>query len=387
MYLHKDVSFKYYNGIPYIYQRNTDEIFEADEELINLLKEIFYKQETNFSISEDVLKYLVKEKLLTFSEGEKSKKISEGKFASSHHPPLQYLHLIITSRCNFRCKHCFVEQKPLDAKLEHLQKICKEFEDIGGLRLIVSGGEPLEHPDFFAFNEFLSKIDGVRRILLTNGWKLSLLSEQEIKNLNFDEVQISLDGNEEIHDWLRRKGSFKRVIESAKKIKNSHIDLSFATVIHSHNIGIFNEIENIVKEFQPFRWTIDFICATNKSRKHNLIPDFESANLLKHSFNSRYHSSSPGFACGPNLASILPDGNLCKCDYFTEISGGNAFEKGLLASWNDLKKIRIEEIDCKGCPFADSCRGGCRYRALSYNGNMAAKDPVACVIFNCYESS
>lgn len=387
MYLHKDVSFKYYNGIPYIYQRKTDEIFEADEELINLLKEIYCKQETNFSINEDVLEYLVKEKILTFSEGEKSKKISEGKFASSQSPPLQYLHLIITSRCNFRCKHCFVEQKPLDAKLEHLQKICKEFEDIGGLRLIVSGGEPLEHPDFFVFNEFLSQIVGVRRILLTNGWKLSFLNEQEINKLNFDEVQLSIDGNEKIHDWLRRKGSFKRVIESAKKIKNSEIDLSFATVIHSQNIRIFNEIESIVKEFEPFRWTIDFICPTSKAKSLKLIPYFDYAKLLAHSFNSRYHFSSSGFACGPNLASLLPNGNLCKCDYFPGISGGNAFEKGLLDAWKDLKKIRIEETDCKGCRFVDSCRGGCRYRAFTYNGNMAAKDPVACAIYNCYEGS
>ena len=72
---------------------------------------------------------------------------------------------------------------------------------MGGLRLMVSGGEPLCHPDWAAVNAALDRSD-IRRVLLSNG---SGLEGRVLAALNFDEVQISLDGMAEGHDLIKER--------------------------------------------------------------------------------------------------------------------------------------------------------------------------------------
>lgn len=385
LYIHKDVSIKTYGEKNYLYQKNKDEIYEIDFETFEKLKSIMDDGIVSFSIDEETKDFLLKEKILTTNLREKASNLHFGYFKNTSETPLLYLHLIVTCKCNFSCKHCYVLQNPLEAPLDKLKKVAVEFQEMGGLRLLVSGGEPFEYTHFFDFSRFLSNLKAIRKILLTNGWHLSKLTPAEIKKLNFDEIQISIDGLEETHDWLRKKGSFKKALIAAENVKKAGIHLSFATVINSKNAQELPELANLIQKFKPFRWSVDFLCATPKSKKLGLSPGFENARFLNFSFNSGTHFSNKGYACGPNLASLLPDGNLCKCDYFPDISGGNAFDEGLLSSWQKLKKVRLEETECFQCDKADVCRGGCRFRALLYNGSIRGRDPAACIAYGHHE--
>ena len=83
-------------------------------------------------------------------------------------PSLRYLELQLTSRCNLTCKHCYLgETTPLDLPAETILRICKEFERMQGLRLLLSGGEPMLHNDFWTLNDALSDF-GLRSVLLSN---------------------------------------------------------------------------------------------------------------------------------------------------------------------------------------------------------------------------
>ena len=75
-----------------------------------------------------------------------------------------------------------------------------------GLRVLVTGGEPLLHSEFDALNDFLSDYP-LRRVLLSNGL---LLNSKNMKTFNVDEIQISIDGLDDSHDAIRGRGKIGR---------------------------------------------------------------------------------------------------------------------------------------------------------------------------------
>lgn len=387
MYLHRAISIKQYGRKTFIYNKDTDELYEVDKEAKTLIETLYSGTANPESLDESTEEFLFSEKIVTDREDLKAKRLSYGVFAHESTPPLKYLHAIITTSCNFRCRHCYVDLKPLHADIRKVVAVVREFERMGGLRLMVSGGEPLEHPEFSLLNELLGEFTGIRKILLTNGYLLSEQAVSDIRRLNFEEIQISIDGTEHTHDWLRKRGSFKKALLACKKVKDAGKDLSIATVIFRKNASEFDSLKRLIGEIKPFRWIIDYPCIKDRKKREMLLPEPESATLMQLSFNSGSHDAARGYACGSSLASLLPDGTLCKCDYFPEINGGNAFQTGLYSSWMKLKKIAISETECRDCPFKEECHGGCRYRALIYNGSVEAKDTVACLIYGYREGS
>ena len=78
-----------------------------------------------------------------------------------------------------------------DLTLEKIFRVLKEFEEIQGLRLLLSEGEPLFHPRFLEINEILRE-HTFRSILLSND---TLITKETAKKLRVHEFQVSLDCN------------------------------------------------------------------------------------------------------------------------------------------------------------------------------------------------
>ena len=108
-------------------------------------------------------------------------------------PSLRYLELMLTESCNLRCRHCYLgeageQELPLAAVVQTLT----EFQEMQGLRVLLSGGEPLLYSRWQELNERLPEFE-LRLVLLSNGL---LLTDALIQGLNVHEVQLSLDGLE-----------------------------------------------------------------------------------------------------------------------------------------------------------------------------------------------
>jgi len=63
--------------------------------------------------------------------------------------------------------------------------VLNEFQEMQGLRVLITGGEPLLHPDFRKVNEFVKDL-ALRKILFTNG---VILNDELLKKLNVEEIQ------------------------------------------------------------------------------------------------------------------------------------------------------------------------------------------------------
>jgi MoaA/NifB/PqqE/SkfB family radical SAM enzyme len=80
---------------------------------------------------------------------------------------------------------------------------------LGTRNVVLTGGEPLLHRNFEALCNFLKECN-IRVTLLTTGLLISKFAAVIVKGV--DEVIISLDGPEDIHDQVRRvKGAYRLI--------------------------------------------------------------------------------------------------------------------------------------------------------------------------------
>lgn len=366
----------------FLYNIATDELYSLNDEAFSFFSDLdgtkrFRELSNKHQIDEEAFNYSLEEKLIEIHPDPRAKRIKVATFPASQTPSLRYLHVLITRRCNLSCKHCYLgNAREEDMNVELFKNIIEEFEQIGGLRLIVSGGEPTEHQEFEKINSLLEK-RSVRGILLTNGLRLSDASIIDIKGLNFDEIQISIDGVEDSHNMLRGEGTFDAAIKAARRVVESGKELSVATMITRYNRHQFDRLRDLVNSLSVKSWLIDFPIPEGRAALTGIMPKIEDCELMNYSFGSEVHEGSDNHICGTHLASIKLDGTLLKCDYFLYWTGGNA-KKGLLNAWMRLPRILLTDLQCD-CRDLKVCRGGCRYRAELYNNlNRLAPDPVAC---------
>ncbi len=152
---------------PCVYNIETDELYETNKEAFDFLQLCDgSRQVRDLGFERPFVSWCLDEGILTLTrEGSKRRFL----LYKSPQPSLRYLELQITARCNLNCRHCYRgTPEPTDVTLEQIKYILQEFQQMQGLRLIISGGEPLLHPDFWAINDMLPHF-GFRSILLSNG--------------------------------------------------------------------------------------------------------------------------------------------------------------------------------------------------------------------------
>jgi radical SAM protein with 4Fe4S-binding SPASM domain len=359
---------------PVAYNPIKDEIFELDEEAFNLLKSCNGTKSLEELLQEfreeskAVLEYALEEGLIEFSKGKIDVEVNQ-----KLDPSLRYMLLHVTFRCNLECGHCYVNKKNLDMELETFRLILEEFDDAGGIKVMISGGEPLLHPKISLMLEELSSYD-LRKVLITNGCFI----EENLGKLEVDEVQLSLDGLSS-HELIRGKGTLKKVLDSIRLLKNRGIEVSVATMIHRFNIDEFPDLDRLLKSLGVRAWMIDFPSTTNC----DILSDFQQAAgiMREFGFGDVSHKGVGEFVCGTHLCSSDPEGNISRCGFFPPV--GNIGE-GLIECWRRLSeryRWRVNEIEkCKNCKALSECRGGCRFRALTF-GNLLGPDPVMCELY------
>jgi radical SAM protein with 4Fe4S-binding SPASM domain len=362
-----------YRGLetPHLFHVLNDELYELDDDGLFFIDEVDGSRRKSEVSNRELLDYSESEGLLDFSEEPAERPLARG---SSPLPSLRYLELIITLRCNLRCRHCYLDEpKNVDMAPDLLSSVLSEFDEMQGLRLLLSGGEPLLYPHLDRLAKELSG-RGYRVVLLTNGLSLN---PERLNSLPVHEIQVSIDGMEQGHDYLRGAGGFKRAVEAARLATDSGRGLSVATMIHANNLFEMDELENLVKDLGAREWSLDVPCEAGRWAvgDSEAVSYEEAAAAMARGYGGSYHGSSAGYACGLHLASVMPDGDVCRCGFYSGAPLGNAGD-GLRKAWVSREPLYISELDwCRDCEAAPDCGGGCRFRA-----GGAGPDPVMCAV-------
>jgi radical SAM protein with 4Fe4S-binding SPASM domain len=356
---------------PYLYDARHDELYELSQEAWDYLAGADGARAGYAAAGDpEFMAVLLEEDLVAEFDAPSPR---PPRIGTQPEPSLRYLELYVTERCNLRCGHCFLgaagrEDLPLDV----IARLLDEFDEMGGLRLLLTGGEALLHPDFRELNELLPR-HGFRTVLLSNG---TLLADA-VAGLRAQEVQVSLDGMREAHDALRGEGSFDRAVEGLRAALAAGLDVSVSTMVLSHNRDDFPALEDLVLRLGARSWNVDVPsrCGALAAHPHLLLPPLESAPYLRHAFGGGVHDAVPGSVCGSHLMAVFPGGTGAKCGFYADRPVGRV-EEGLEVLWSRVPRPSLDSLTCS-CSFLGACHGGCRFRASTYNGEEQP-DPVQC---------
>ena len=161
------------------------------------------------------------------------------------------LSILLTNKCNFNCYYCEFDCKATGKELPIpiLKKILEQGKQQGIKRVIYDGGEPMMHSQFEEVLK-ISRELGYKIGFVTNAWfipeKIDLL-----KRYNVYDFWIGIDGVKS-QDKLRKKGSFDRIIESIRLLKqdNKFVALNFLVLPDN-----YKELEDVFK--LAIRYDID----------------------------------------------------------------------------------------------------------------------------------
>jgi radical SAM protein with 4Fe4S-binding SPASM domain len=354
----------------YVYHIPKDELYEVNDDALKFLISCDGTRAWGeLEPDPEFLEYCLAEDILEHGQSPVPIELFEVK---SPIPSLRYLEWLVTLRCNLKCRHCYLgDPKTLDFPERLIKPLLEQFSRMQGLRIMVSGGEPLLYKHFEMLNNLLPNYP-IRAILLTNGL---LLDNALLSTLNFHEIQVSLDGMEHGHEFIRGAGTFSKTVEIMEQIRNAGMDLSVATMVHCENLDEWDEMEALVRGLGAREWNIDYPCVSGRWGDHpELAVDLsEAAQRMRYGFGGSYHGSSPGWTCGRHLVAVLPSGEVCRCGLFQKKVFGS-IDEGLVDAWNRVERIPMNKTECTDCPSAESCGGGCRFRA----GGPSNRDPVMC---------
>jgi len=358
---------------PYLYDIENDELYELGEEAYQFLLKCSQGERVSVKKEdEEFIQYCLSENLVVLSETPVKR---DGITHSSPIPSLRYLEFQITDRCNLRCRHCYIgEGLHQDLPLEKIFKVLKEFEEIQGLRLLLSGGEPLLHPHFWKINEILREYP-FRSILLSNG---TLITKETAKKLCVHEVQISLDGMKEGHESIRGEETFEKTLQAVDNLQEANIRVSVATMIHRRNLKEFDKLASLIQSKNIREWNVDIPCIAGRMEENKdfWVSPSEAGPYLQYGYGGGLHSSEKNATCGAHLCAILPNGLAAKCGLFSQDPVGS-IDEGLRVCWDRIPRIQLKELTCN-CPEIEECRGGCRFRA-KLQGDIFQPD-----LFQCY---
>lgn len=319
----------------------------------------------------------------------------------------------ITLACNMRCIHCGSSAGPLrkrgdELSTEEALDVINQLKEIGTRRVVISGGEPFLRKDWDVLAKEVARL-GMTPSFISNGFLLDEKKVEKIKKLNIPEthVGLSIDGNEEVHDYIRQtKGSFKKVTRALEILREKGVLASVITQVNMLNFKLLPEIRNHIFKYGIYAWQIQLATPWGRLAENPklLLTPKDYLKLVNFIVEQReifgemvvgaddigYYTELEeklrpngewqGCQAGMQAIGLTSNGGVTGCLSLQEpqFIEGNVRERKLkdiwydpnFASYNrDFKEEYLEGF-CKECPHRLKCRAGCKNTAFSFCGTL-----------------
>ena len=155
------------------------------------------------------------------------------------------------SACNCRCIMCDIWKDNKNRKQLYeadVEGLLANLQKWGTKQVLMSGGEALLNQHFFTLCQLLKKLK-LKITLLSTGLTLKQHATEIVRRV--DDVIVSLDGTEELHNRIRNiSGAFARLREGIQALKSimPHYRVTARTVIHRHNFRQWSSIIDTAKQ-------------------------------------------------------------------------------------------------------------------------------------------
>lgn len=159
-----------------------------------------------------------------------------------------YVQWHITSKCTENCKHCYLDKG--NAKDEFdiefgktiIDQICAVALQKNKQAIIAfTGGDPLLYRNIEELIKYSTE-KGVNIIIKGTPWLISKEKIKVLKDLDIMRFHLSIDGTMNTHDYIRRKGSFAKTIETIRLLKDANMPVLVKYTVSKLNINEISEV-------------------------------------------------------------------------------------------------------------------------------------------------
>ena len=209
----------------------------------------------------------------------------------NHTPSMFFTEIILTLKCSQRCLQCNIPDHghlpESTMKSEDFRLIINKLHTYGTHGIVLSGGEPLMHPDFFdLLNYTLSKKFTYLHIL-SNLFisKLKALKLADLIAENGIGITTSFDGLGIVADKIRGGKNVEKITLQNMKFINEAGIKHGKSIKGSANIVIsqlnLNQVPQMIDLLSNLGWMVNIDLYRNSSVNHNQVDEMVVTDLYK----------------------------------------------------------------------------------------------------------
>ena len=313
------------------------------------------------------------------------------KFETLRHE-LNYLFWECTTRCMLDCLHCGSDchvdsshpDMPAEDFLRALDTIDKPAKNF---IVALTGGEPLLRKDLEAVGMEIRK-RGMRWGMVSNGHLYNQERHRALLNAGMGALTISVDGQEESHNWLRNNpGSFRKVDRSIDLAAGSRrLNFDVVTCVNKRNLKELAFIYNYLLAKGVKAWRLFTIIPIGRAKENtelnldnsafkemlNFIAERRKEKAMDVKFSCEGYvgtyealvRDTPFFCrAGINIGSILIDGSISACpNNDPSFIQGNIYSDNFYQVWQTrFTPFRDRSWNrrgpCANCKDYNDCQG------------------------------
>lgn len=318
--------------------------------------------------------------------------------------------------CNMNCDMCYVRLSPAEMEAQGRMRtgaewlaLGRQMAKAGTLFLLLTGGEPLLHPDFKEIYLGLKKM-GMVLTINTNGTLIDEDWADFFGKTKPRRINITLYGADKkaYESLCHFPGGFDRVIRAVKLLRERDVDVKLAGSLTPENADDLPRMGEIARELGVPLHVDTYMIPAERERgvpfeqQSRMIPEAAAAVALDF---LKYFKTAEEFAAHrdtmlQNVDRFMPGqprptvpgclagrcgftvswlGRLQPCEVLTE-PGADVFEVGFDAAWADIRQRFLSVrycADCSVCKLRPLC-STCPAAALLETGDYMGKPEYLC---------
>lgn len=155
----------------------------------------------------------------------------------------------LTARCNLRCRHCYINEKSDCMSANRICGILDEAVDAGCLFLLMTGGEPLLHPEFARIYKY-GRERGLLVTLFTNGTLIDDSIAGLLEAYPPTGVEVSIYGaTAGTHDAIAGvQGAFDATLRGVNLLMLAGVNVSLKTMLMTLNQPEFDAMQRLAQD-------------------------------------------------------------------------------------------------------------------------------------------
>lgn len=284
-------------------------------------------------------------------------------FPDSTEPPI--VSIEFTTHCNLKC--CYCTNASGMREKGHMRdvvfnKIIHDLSKMKRCRIqLVGNGEATLHPRFYEYIRLLGKTNHYIS-LVTNGQWLNKKVADQLLEAKVDMIEISVDaGGKDVYETSRINGSYERLINNVKYLKERKVALNSRTLINIRIMLRPSQLHEAANEKVFWKKYADMVMPQYLNKINNT--DYSHDLFIPH---QQHTGAYPKCSMPFKHIEVKYTGEVLLCYYsFYQLGSpglvlGNIMDSSIVGLWNSetMKLYRNAQRNrqaehmpvCKGCP-------------------------------------